>query len=227
MANQRSTSSARYGALGPTLAVLVAIIALFALFSSVWTDLLWFRELGDEQVFSTRLLTGVLLFVVIGSVMTIAVALNLHFAWRLRPAGPTSIQAEGTLSRYQEGMSTRTKTFVLLPSLVLGAFAGTAAVSQVETAMAWWYAKPFGVADPYFNKDVSFFVFDLPWWQFVLGMVMAILLVCTVAAALVHLVTGSLQVSPIRVAYQGQAAAGTPPQIEVRNPFGTSAQAQL
>lgn len=227
MANTRSSSSARPSAVGPTLAVLIALVALFALFSRVWTDFLWFRELGDEQVFSTRLLTGMLLFVVIGLIMTIAVAFNLYFAWRLRPEGPIPIQAEGTFSRYQEVMTSRTKAFVLVPSLLMGALAGAAAVSEVEPAMAWWNAKPFGITDPYFNKDVSFFVFDLPWWQFVLGMVLAILLVCTFAAALVHLVTGSLRVTPIRLAYQGQADAGSPPQIEVRNPFGPRAQAHL
>nr|MBA3529856.1 UPF0182 family protein [Propionibacteriaceae bacterium] len=79
---------------------------------------------------------------------------------------------------------------------VLGLFAGGAAAGQVSTYLAWRNATPFGVLDPKFNLDVGFFVFDYPWWRFVLSFLFSALLFSAAAAAIVHYVMGGLRFSP-------------------------------
>ena len=54
--------------------------------------------------------------------------------------------------------------------IVLVLFAGSSASGAWRTWLQWRNAPPFGTKDPQFGLDVSFYVFDLPWWRFVLGL---------------------------------------------------------
>ncbi len=64
---------------------------------------------------------------------------------------------------------------------------------------------PFGVDDPKFGIDVSFFVFGYPWWRFTLSFAFAALSLSVVAAAIVHYTMGGLRLSGPRRG--GSAAA--------------------
>ena len=69
----------------PAIIVVLLLIVLGSVFVSLYTDLLWFRETGDSQVFTTVLRTKVLLFVLFGLLMALVVGVNLAVAYRLRP----------------------------------------------------------------------------------------------------------------------------------------------
>ena len=75
------------------------------------------------------------------------------------------------LERYRELLDSKFALVVIAVSVLLGLFAGGAAAGQVETYLAWRNATPFGTTDPQFGLDISFFVFDYPWWRFVLSFV--------------------------------------------------------
>ncbi len=65
----------------------------------------------------------------------------------------------------------------------------------MSTYLAWRNATPFGVTDPQFGLDIGFFVFSYPWWRFVLSFVFAGLVLSTIAAAIVHYLTGAIRFS--------------------------------
>ena len=77
--------SSRPRPLASAIAVLLVLIVLGGVFVSLYTDLLWFREAGQSEVFSTVLGTKVLLFVLFGLLMALVVGINLAVAYRLRP----------------------------------------------------------------------------------------------------------------------------------------------
>ena len=56
----------RSRALLPTLIVLGVLVMLFGIFTSFYTDLLWFRSVGFLRVFTTELRTKALLFLFFG-----------------------------------------------------------------------------------------------------------------------------------------------------------------
>ena len=58
---------------------------------------------------------------------------------------------------------------------MIGLFGGVAANGQWRTFLLWANRVPFHAADPYFHKDVGFYVFTLPWLHFVVGYVIAVL----------------------------------------------------
>ena len=59
----------RRGALIPTIVTVIVLGYLFATFAQIWTDKLWFGQLGYGTVFSTQLWTSVGLFFGFGIVM--------------------------------------------------------------------------------------------------------------------------------------------------------------
>ena len=208
-------------------AIVVILLAIAGIFiaAKFYTDWLWFQSLDATQVFTTRLLAQAGIFVAFFLLMALPLAASLAIAYSLRPKGATR-RGGGSLEHYSEILDSRAKLFVIIPSLGLGFFAGVAAMSEVDTFLAWWNRTPFGETDPYFNLDYGFFIFTLPWLQQLAGTAMAILAVCAVGSAMVHFVTGSLSTSPITLT-TSQTEEGMQQQLKVSNPFTAKAQAQL
>ncbi len=80
-------------------------------------------------------------------------------------------------------------------SVVLGIFAGVSATGRWRSFLLWNDGQEFGTADPYFHKDIGFYVFKLPWWHFVVDFAMTAVVVAVVAAALVHYLYGGIRCS--------------------------------
>ena len=181
----------RTRALVITGVVLVLGFFLLSAFAGIYTDRLWYGEVGYGQVFNTMLWTRVGLFVAFGALMGGAVALNMFLAFRSRPFfGPSGNDG---VDRYRDAV-TPIRTWLLGGvALVVGIFAGTSAIGQWRTFMLWREGQSWGRKDPYFHKDISFYVFDLPWWSFVVDFVMAVAVVAIIATAVVHYLYGGIR----------------------------------
>jgi uncharacterized membrane protein (UPF0182 family) len=197
----------RRSAILPTLVVAAVLVVLFAIFTSVWTDRLWYRSFDFGSVFNKMLLVRVGLFVVFGLLMAGAVAASATIAYRFRPRLRTGAASSPLLERYRELLESRFGWVVVAVSVLIGLFAGGAASGQVFTFLAWRNATPFGLTDPQFHLDISFFVFSYPWWRFALSFLFTLLGFATVAAAIVHYVMGALRFSGPRRGGSGAAQA--------------------
>ncbi len=78
---------------------------------------------------------------------------------------------------------------------VMGLFAGASASGQWRSFSLWRHSQDFGTTDPYFNKDVGFYVFDLPFWHYVVDYVMALAVVGLIAALMVNYLFGGIRLS--------------------------------
>ncbi|GAA5009765.1 hypothetical protein GCM10025734_53130 [Kitasatospora paranensis] len=89
-------------------------------------------------------------------------------------------------------------------SLLVGLVAGAASASQWRTWLLWVNGTPFGVKDSQFHRDVSFYAFELPWFEFLVGFAFSAVIVSLLAAALVHYLYGGLRLQgPGRRASRG------------------------
>ena len=61
--------SGRRSAILPTLIIAAVLVVAFAIFTSFWTDRLWYQSMDFGTVFSTLLLTRIGLFVGFGLLM--------------------------------------------------------------------------------------------------------------------------------------------------------------
>src|SRR5664280_1588238 len=83
--------------------VVVALVVLFIIISSLtglYTDLLWYRSVGFSRVFSSVLLTKILLFLIFGAAMAVIIGANVALAHRLRPPFRTMSLEQQNLDRY-------------------------------------------------------------------------------------------------------------------------------
>ena len=204
----------------PWIVAGLALLATMLLGSRLWTDWLWFKNLGVGQVFRTRLVTGIVLFVVFGGLMAAVVALNLVLAYRMRPRTRSAANS-ALLGRTRDLVDARQRVTITAISLGLGLLCGLAAFANRDTFLAWRNATAFGTADQWFNKDVAFYAFDLPWWRFLLSQGYWILGTATLLVAATHFMLGALQSFTVT-----QTARG---QVVTRNhtPMAGPAQAHL
>ncbi|MDZ5621145.1 UPF0182 family protein [Nocardioides sp. HM23] len=172
----------------------VLVVGFFALttFATIYTDRLWYDEVGYGQVFSTMLWTRIGLFLVFGLFMAAAVAVNMYLAYRFRPLFRIP-GGDGSVDRYRDAV-TPIRTWLLAGvATVVGIFAGTSALGNWRTYLLWRHSQPFDQKDAYFDKDISFYVFSLPWWHYVVDFVMAAAVVAILATAVVHYLYGGIR----------------------------------
>jgi uncharacterized protein len=188
----------RRGAILPTLVIVAVLIVVFAIFTSVWTDRLWYGSFGYASVFSKMLLTRIGLFVSFGLLMATSIVANAAIAYRLRPRLGAQVPTSPLVERYRELLESRFVRVMLALGLVVGLFAGGAASGHVLEYLAWRNSTSFNVTDPRFGLDVGFFVFDYPWWRFVLSFAFAAFVFSAIVAAIVHYTMGGLRFSGAR-----------------------------
>jgi uncharacterized membrane protein (UPF0182 family) len=182
----------------------VLVVAFFVLsaFTGIWTDRLWFTSVDYSQVFTKVLGTRTLLFILFGAVMGGFVAANVVLAFRARPSF-RPMPAEASLDRYRDAVEPLRKWVVVVVAVLLGLIAGGSASGQWRTYLLWRHGEEFGTQDPYFKRDIGFFVFDLPWLHYVVNFALMTIVLGLVAAVVVHYLFGG-----IRLQSRGQKVSG-------------------
>jgi uncharacterized membrane protein (UPF0182 family) len=183
----------RRGALAPTLIALGALIVVGLIASQLSTEVLWYQQLGFVQVYRIELLTRTVLFILGGLLMGVSVAVSLLIGYRSRPIyAPVSAEQAG-LDRYRESIEPLRRLVSVAVPVILGLFAGSAASQEWQQAQLWLHRVPFGTKDPQFHMDNGFFVFTLPWLEFVVGFLTAVVLLSAIAALVTHYLYGGLR----------------------------------
>ncbi|MFJ6113054.1 UPF0182 family protein [Agrococcus sediminis] len=175
-----------------TVLIVGAIIGAFVMFSGFYADILWFDQLGFIQVLQTRWLSMLVMFLIGFVAMAVPVALSVQIAYRSRPV---YAQLNSQLDRYQELVEPLRKVGMWTAPVALGLFSGLASASQWESAQLWLNRKPFGEVDPQFGLDIGFYVFELPFYQQVLGFALAVLFISAVASLATAYLYGAIRVT--------------------------------
>jgi uncharacterized membrane protein (UPF0182 family) len=183
----------RSRALVPTLVVLGMLALLFGVFTNVWTERLWFESVGFSRVFTTSLLTQAGLFLVFGALAFGTVTGTAWLAYRLRPRyRPMSVEQQ-SLERYREAIEPSRRSIVITAGAVLGITSGLGAAASWQTFLSWLHRRPFGETDAQFNVDVGFYVFEYPWWRFVLSFAFTMVILALITAVIVHYLYGGIR----------------------------------
>src|SRR5437762_870169 len=133
-----------------------------------YTDWLWFGEVGYQQVFTTIVRSEATLFTAVFVISVLWLVVNLRVALGSvgegRPIFTTQQGMEVALPGRQQLRTIASAVAMLLAGLI-----GLYASSQWETWVTWQKAVSFGQPDPILGRDVSFYVFTIPFLQFVRG----------------------------------------------------------
>jgi|RhiMethySRZTD1v2_1073278.scaffolds.fasta_scaffold01050_19 uncharacterized protein len=190
---------------------LVIVVAVFAVILiaptliTFYTDWLWFGEVGYRHVYLTMLRSQGLLFVAAFALAVAWLAANIRVAvaaiGELRPVFTTR---EGLELALPGGRQLRTLGMGV--ATLLAFLVALYAAGRWEEWLLWRNQVPFGTSDPILGRDVGFFVFSLPFLQFVRGLAQSLVILAGLASAALYLVSGSLTSGfPARLSMSGNA----------------------
>ncbi|MCL2652505.1 MAG: UPF0182 family protein [Propionibacteriaceae bacterium] len=213
MAETRTTHHRSRRWVLPVLVVLLVLVIAISLAVNILTEAFWYDSVAASRVYWTRLITGVLLFIVFGIVSGALVAVSMLVGVHGEPSKIVIM-----------GVPVPRWLVVALPAVVIGVGTGWVARSAVDSALGWINQAPFGIVDPTFGKDVAFFVYSLPWWQMIASATMAVLVLTGLVQGMYYLMTA--QGSPVSVRATQHDGVMTP-EVKVTNPFNDKARMHL
>jgi uncharacterized membrane protein (UPF0182 family) len=178
-----------------TVGVLVGIALLLYAASQIWTEVLWFEQLGFLRVFTTQWVARIALFAAGLVVMALVVWASMQIAYRSRPVYSAGTESEQVLNRYREQFEPVRRPAMVLVPLALGLFAGGNASAQWEQVLLALNSRTFGEVDPQFGLDWGFYAFNLPVIRFAVSFLMAAVALGLVAGVVVHYLYGGIRSS--------------------------------
>ena len=193
-----------------TIIVLAAVIVLFILLGwlvETWTDYLWFSEVRYTRVFTTVLWTRIGMFLIFGAVMAGLVWLNLWLAYRLRPMLRPHSAEQQSLERYRALIAPRLGLWIGLLAAIVGLFSGLSAQGRWSQYLLFANAQPFGVKDPQFGVDLGFYVFDYPFWRYLLGVGFTMVVLTVLGSLAMHYLFGGVRLQGAGERMTGAARA--------------------
>ena len=177
----------------PVIAGVVGFIVLVAIVAGIWTDWLWFSAVHYASVFGITYGTRWAMFFVAGLFMALVTGANAVLAYRLRPVYRPVPTAGAGGDSYRLAIDPHRRLLLGVLLAVIGVISGVTAAGAWRTWLLFSNQVNFGVRDPQFHLDLSFFVFTYPFIRLVLGYLFWAVLLSLVLAALVHYLYGGLR----------------------------------
>lgn len=182
------------------MAVVGAIVLFLILLNQLvglWADWVWYEEVGFTNVFGGIIRTRIWLFVLFGLIVGGFVGGNLYLAYRLRPLTRFGSPDQQALERYRILLSPRIGLWTALAGAVVGLFSGLSAQAHWQQWLLFQNRVDFGVADHQFGIDVGFYVFELPFWRYLLDMGFTTTALAVIGALAVHYLYGGVRLQGV------------------------------
>jgi len=177
----------------PIIGLILLIVMIVSGIASIYIDVIWFKSVEFVSIFWKILLTKGVVIVFFAALFFILSYINLSFARRFAPEFKVEIdQNEYERPEIQLFKSLQNiqvdKKFVLLFSLIAALFMGFSENASWEKILIYFNRTSFGVTDPIFNKDIGFYMFSLPFLEFVRNWLFFSLTIITVVVGAIYVV---------------------------------------
>jgi uncharacterized protein len=189
----------------PLFVLLILVMTGLPALAELYTDWLWFKEVGHEQVFLKSFSASSLVTTVSGLIVFALLAGNALAALRglrprpfmiVTPQGPQAIAMDlRTIKRF--GL-----TAIALVSVLIAFYAG----AHWETWLYFLNGTPFGQRDPILGRDIGFYVFTLPLLEHLHGLMYLVVLLMAATAVAPYLFGEELGLDATRGIYLSQRA---------------------
>jgi hypothetical protein len=186
MANK--TKNIKWIIIGLILLGLIAVIGI----ASIYIDLIWFKSVQYIAVFWKILLTRGIVMLFFVAVFFVLSFLNLSYARRFAPEFQVEISQEEferpEIQLYKSLQNIKVnKKLVFWFSLIVALFMGFSEGANWEKILIYLNRTSFGITDPVFNRDVGFYMFSLPFWEYVRNWLSFALTIITVVVGAIYI----------------------------------------
>jgi len=177
--------------LGAIMGVVSAIVAGMATF---YTEFLWFDHLGFSSVYLTVLFSQVGIGALFGTVCF--VLLMAHILLIRRHSQPrqdwTLTVPDGEVVDIKQIVAKVGTPVVVFAALLVSVGMGYWASLHWEDVLKFLNRTPFGQMEPILDKDIGFYLFELPIMEFVQEWLIYLTGLCAVLVAVVYALRGAL-----------------------------------
>lgn len=175
------------------LVILVGIGAILFSVADLYTNVLWFDQLGFLSVLSTQIFAQSALFAAGAVSFALITGVSLWLAYRFRPVYIRFPDENSPFEQYRQLLEQLRRVVMIGVPLGLGVLAGLAVAPSWGIVLSYLSRTPFGETDPQFGLDISFYIFDLPFLVGLVGFLSGAFLISLLLTAGVHIIYGSIK----------------------------------
>ena len=161
----------------------------------MWTDYLWFDSVGFKSVWLTNVGTSIGLAVagvlVAFGFLWLNILLTDRTAGRFPPLAVTP--GDEIAQRFREWAEPRIRRLRVVVVIFFALVLGVGVTIFRDAYLIFRNPTPFGVADPQFGTDLSFFIFRLPFLGALVGWVVNLTVVALLLVAVLSYLNGGLR----------------------------------
>ena len=165
------------GLLRYTIIAVIAFLVIGPAIAGRLADWLWYRDVGYERVFLTKIIAQWVLGLAAGLGGFAVLYANARVA--LRGVATRNLHIRDASQWAQAGpmvLVERLASWFVAPlTIFLGLVLAFASAGNWRELAQFFYRTPFGVTDPVFGRDVSYYVFTIPMVENLLTFASAIL----------------------------------------------------
>lgn len=168
------------------------------------TDWLWYREIGFERVFLTKILAQWILGGIAAAIAFAVFYGNVRLA--LRTPTTALMGATSQPRRRSASLSEQLVRVVALPGTgLLALLFALGAATEWTTLLQFLHRTPFGTSDPIFGRDIGYYVFVLPLLEAILGYAVLAGMLTLICVWAVYSVRGAIRRREWRVRLEPSA----------------------
>ena len=171
-------------------AIVLIIVALFV-GTNIWLNFVWFGKLGFLNVFVKILWTKIGLWWGFFAIFCIFAGLNVFRAFKRGNIQTIKIQQAGVPIEMNRKVSIIVASVVLL---IMGLIMARYGSSKWDLVLKLLNRASFDLKDPVFGRDVSFFVFNLPVYNFLKSWSLGTVILTFIVVGLLYLISGQITV---------------------------------
>jgi hypothetical protein len=173
--------------------VLIILLASLRSLATLYTDRLWFSSVKLTSVWNTLLGVKVGLFASFGGLFFVLLWVNLIVCDRVSNSVEGSDPEDELVRRYQRMVRPYSNRIYAGVSVIVALIAAAGTIGEWQNWLLFTHAQSFGVSDPQFHMDAGFYVFKLPFLEFLVNWLIVSLIVVLVFTAVFHYLNGGIR----------------------------------
>ena len=178
--------------IGAAVLLVVLLLSLRGL-ARVYTDYLWFQDVGFTHTWRSLIGAKAIPAIIFTAIFFVLMLVNLIVADRVAPRYRGTGPEDEIIERYRGYVAPYAGRVRVGVALFFALVMGSGVAAQWQNWILFSNSTSFGIKDPQFHKDISFYVFRLPFLQFVAGWTFAAFLVVLIVTAVWHYLNGGIR----------------------------------
>ncbi len=187
-----------------TIGILVALVVLFLIGSSLrsiatfYTDWLLFKTLNQSDTFTSLITSQIFVPLIVLIIMLVSIYAMIAIAIKTGQKNSFLKDFDEWVVPVSQAFRKRPRPFHIVSTVLISLFFASSTFGFYQEWILFTNAKTFGVRDPLFNKDIGFFVFELPFLRLLSGWIFGAFVLLLIVSAVAHYINGSIALEKTR-----------------------------